>query len=105
MLRVRPQSRGLFWNSGGDATAIHTTSVPEAPMSFDPMRRNFLQATAATGGAIASGQVLPASAAPSQGAASSSAAIPQYEVRLRVNGADHHLTVDPRMTLLDALRE
>jgi hypothetical protein len=27
------------------------------------------------------------------------------EVRLRVNGADHRLSLDPRTTLLDALRE
>src|SRR5260370_12845587 len=27
------------------------------------------------------------------------------EITLRVNGATHHLTVDPRTTLLDALRE
>lgn len=29
----------------------------------------------------------------------------RIDVRLRVNGADHHLTLDPRTTLLDALRE
>ncbi|HEY5107696.1 MAG TPA: (2Fe-2S)-binding protein [Caulobacteraceae bacterium] len=27
------------------------------------------------------------------------------DVSLRVNGADHHLTIDPRQTLLDTLRE
>ena len=72
---------------------------------FDPTRRNFLQATAATGGAIASGQVLPVSAAPAQGTGSPTNGPQQYEVRLRVNGRDHHLVLDPRVTLLDALRE
>src|SRR4051812_42286886 len=71
---------------------------------FDPTRRNFLQATAATGGVIASGQALNAAAAPTQGGAAG-AAIPQYEVCMRVNGSDHHLILDPRTTLLDALRE
>jgi xanthine dehydrogenase YagT iron-sulfur-binding subunit len=27
------------------------------------------------------------------------------EIVLRVNGAEHHLGIDPRTTLLDALRE
>jgi xanthine dehydrogenase YagT iron-sulfur-binding subunit len=34
-----------------------------------------------------------------------SAAPPALEVRLRVNGAEHRLSLDPRTTLLDALRE
>ena len=73
---------------------------------FNPTRRNFLQATAATGGAIASGQVMPVVAATSAaGTASPNQGVPQYEVRLRVNGSDHHLMLDPRTTLLDALRE
>jgi len=73
---------------------------------FNPTRRNFLQAGAATGGFIASGHVLPVGAAgPSQPTASPAAASPQYDVRLRVNGSEHHLILDPRTTLLDALRE
>jgi xanthine dehydrogenase YagT iron-sulfur-binding subunit len=31
--------------------------------------------------------------------------IPEVAVRLRVNGADHELRLDPRVTLLDALRD
>ena len=72
---------------------------------FDPVRRNFLQATAITGGVFASLPVLSAEAAPAQGTGSAAAGVPQYEVRMRVNGADHHLVLDPRTTLLDALRE
>jgi xanthine dehydrogenase YagT iron-sulfur-binding subunit len=34
-----------------------------------------------------------------------SATIPEVAVRLRVNGADHQLRLDPRVTLLDALRD
>jgi xanthine dehydrogenase YagT iron-sulfur-binding subunit len=35
----------------------------------------------------------------------SSAAVPSVAVTLRVNGQSHALTLDPRVTLLDALRE
>jgi xanthine dehydrogenase YagT iron-sulfur-binding subunit len=73
---------------------------------FNRTRRNFLQATAATGGVIASGQALPAAAAgTAQTGASAASGMPQYDVRLRVNGSEHHLMLDPRTTLLDALRE
>jgi len=72
---------------------------------FDATRRHFLQATAATGGAFVSGQVMPVAAATSQSRMEEAGNIPQYEVRLRVNGSDHHLMIDPRITLLDALRE
>ena len=72
---------------------------------FDATRRHFLQATAATGGAFVSGQVMPVAAATSQSRMEEAGKIPQYEVRLRVNGSDHHLMIDPRITLLDALRE
>ena len=72
---------------------------------FDPLRRHFLQATAVTGGAFASLPILSAEAAPVQHASASTAGVPQYEVRMRVNGTDHHLVLDPRTTLLDALRE
>ena len=34
-----------------------------------------------------------------------SAAIPEAAVTLRVNGVDHQLRLDPRVTLLDALRD
>jgi xanthine dehydrogenase YagT iron-sulfur-binding subunit len=34
-----------------------------------------------------------------------SATIPQVAVTLRVNGVDHELRLDPRVTLLDALRD
>src|SRR5919206_857780 len=34
-----------------------------------------------------------------------SATVHEVTVRLRVNGVDHELLLDPRVTLLDALRE
>lgn len=34
-----------------------------------------------------------------------SSSLPTIDVRLRVNGADQQLTIDPRVTLLDALRD
>jgi xanthine dehydrogenase YagT iron-sulfur-binding subunit len=73
---------------------------------FDPSRRTVLKASAfAAGGAVASGRlVAEAEAAPA-------AHVPQptepatVNVHLRVNGAEHQLMLDPRTTLLDALRE
>ena len=73
---------------------------------FDPNRRQLLKAsTAAVGGvAAASGFAPPAAAAaPSAPAARTTPAL--MSVLLRVNGKEHQLMVDPRTTLLDALRE
>jgi xanthine dehydrogenase YagT iron-sulfur-binding subunit len=66
-------------------------------------RRNLLKATVATGGAVATAPLLVASApAEAQTAVAAPAPVP---VVLRVNGAEHRLTLDIRTTLLDALRE
>jgi xanthine dehydrogenase YagT iron-sulfur-binding subunit len=74
---------------------------------FDLTRRNLLKATAAAGGAVAAGPLLreaeAAAAAVTQGA--KQVAPTTVNVRLRVNGADHQMMIDPRTTLLDALRE
>src|SRR4051812_1353274 len=73
---------------------------------FHSTRRDFLQATAAAAGtALVPAQVLPAGAATPQSSSGLPSGVPHYEVRLRVNGSDHHLMLDPRTTLLDALRE
>ena len=79
--------------------------------NFDPERRDLLKLSVVTGGALVVGDLWPstsadaaqaASAAPSQ----SAAAVPvPVDVLLRVNGREHRLTLDPRTTLLDALRE
>jgi xanthine dehydrogenase YagT iron-sulfur-binding subunit len=71
---------------------------------FDPTRRDLLKLTAATGGALAAGPFLPA-AAPPAAAQEARAAPAPLNVVLRVNGTEHRLTLDPRTTLLDALRE
>jgi xanthine dehydrogenase YagT iron-sulfur-binding subunit len=74
---------------------------------FNPSRRRLLQAGAVAGSAVASGALLASSAA--SGAASTEAArtasTPSMAVTLRVNGREHELVLDPRTTLLDALRE
>jgi xanthine dehydrogenase YagT iron-sulfur-binding subunit len=70
----------------------------------DVTRRELLELAAAGGGALATGQLLPgtARAAAAQGAAAAPAAL---DIVLRVNRTEHRLTLDPRTTLLDALRE
>ena len=72
--------------------------------SSDVTRRELLAATAVTtGGALVGGQRMPGAVSP---AAAQSATTPApLDVVLRVNGAEHRLTLDPRTTLLDALRE
>ena len=71
---------------------------------INPGRRKLLKATAAAGGAVASSQLLlEAEAAAASGSSTDG---PHWcDLRLRVNGADHQMRVDSRMTLLDALRE
>jgi xanthine dehydrogenase YagT iron-sulfur-binding subunit len=68
--------------------------------TFDPMRRDLLKLTAVTGGAVAAGPFLPG-AVPAASAQSSDS----VNISLRVNGTEHRLALDPRTTLLDALRE
>lgn len=70
----------------------------------DLTRRELLEIAAVTGGALVGGQLMPGaiSSAAAQGDGVASAPL---DVVLRVNGAEHRLTLDPRTTLLDALRE
>lgn len=70
-----------------------------------PDRRSFLQSALA---AVGAAQVPSALAArPQQGAATPHAApaAPAQPVRLNINGRDYNLSLEPRVTLLDALRE
>src|SRR5688572_12780466 len=71
---------------------------------FDLTRRELLKLSAAAGGALAAGPLLPGAAPPTVAQGANAAAAP-LNVVLRVNGAEHRLTLDPRTTLLDALRE
>jgi xanthine dehydrogenase YagT iron-sulfur-binding subunit len=81
--------------------------------AFDLTRRELLKLTAAGGCALVAGGLLPwavppAAAQPADAAAApvdSDAATAPVDVVLRVNGAERQLTLDPRTTLLDALRE
>ena len=77
---------------------------------FAPTRRELLKLGAATGGALVMGDAWPAPADAPQAAtaAASQSAEPApapINVSLRVNGREHRLALDPRTTLLDALRE
>ncbi|MCC2970510.1 aldehyde dehydrogenase iron-sulfur subunit PaoA [Massilia sp. IC2-476] len=73
---------------------------------FDPNRRQLLKAsTVAVGGVAVSSQfAAPAEAAPAAQPSNSTQAT-TMNVRLKVNGIEHQLQVDPRTTLLDALRD
>jgi xanthine dehydrogenase YagT iron-sulfur-binding subunit len=70
----------------------------------DVTRRELLEFAAVAGGALTVGQIVPGAAlsAAAQGADRAPAPL---DVRLLINGTEHRLTLDPRTTLLDALRE
>src|SRR3954469_10119067 len=75
---------------------------------FNKARRELLTLSAAAGGAVAAGPLLSGVApeAAAQGAQTpTNVAAAPLAVVLRVNGTEHRLTLDPRTTLLDALRE
>ena len=67
-------------------------------------RRQLLELSAVTGGALIGGQMFPATMSPSA-AQSADASTTRLDTVLRVNGTEHRLSLDPRTTLLDALRE
>jgi xanthine dehydrogenase YagT iron-sulfur-binding subunit len=71
--------------------------------NYDVTRRELLELTV-VGGALAVGQFLPA-AATSAAAQDANTALAPLTVVLRVNETEHRLLLDPRTTLLDALRE
>jgi xanthine dehydrogenase YagT iron-sulfur-binding subunit len=73
------------------------------PAGAEIRRREVLKASVAAGGAISAAALIPA-AAPAQQQGGQPLPAPMA-VLLRVNGAQHRLTLDPRTTLLDALRE
>ena len=69
----------------------------------DLTRRELLRTSTAIGGALAVGQMMPGLiAAAAQEAPMTGGRI---DVLLRVNGSDYRVALDPRTTLLDALRE
>jgi xanthine dehydrogenase YagT iron-sulfur-binding subunit len=72
--------------------------------SSDLTRRELLRLTAAAGGALFAEGLLPDAALRAMAQVTEAALAPS-EVVLRVNGTEHRLMLDPRTTLLDALRE
>jgi xanthine dehydrogenase YagT iron-sulfur-binding subunit len=69
----------------------------------DWTRRDLLEVAVVSGGAIVGGELMPGSIPEAAAQGASSPAL--LDVVLRVNGTDHHLTLDARTTLVDALRE
>ncbi len=95
---------------------IFTATSPERQSLATPVdvatgipRREFLKRTAFVGGGLAVWQRLPTEEVPAALRQSETVVPgivgPTVAVRLRVNGSDHQLRVEPRMTLLDALRD
>src|SRR5687767_10464237 len=72
---------------------------------FDPSRRKFIQTTAVTSGAAIVGRFAHEADAKSVIQPSQVTEPANVNVLLRVNGSEHPLLIDPRTTLLDALRE
>jgi len=73
---------------------------------FDPKRRNLLKATAAAAsGVVATGRLAADAQAATAAPSAQQSAAGTVNVLLRVNGTEHQMLIDPRTTLLDALRE
>lgn len=73
---------------------------------FDSTRRNLFKATAvAAGGAVVTGRLAHDAEAAGVLQSPQSTSPVTVDVLLHVNGTDHQLMIDPRTTLLDALRE
>ena len=71
---------------------------------YDMTRRELLEAAVVTGGAVVGGQLMPGFI-PEAAAQAAGTRPASLDLVLRVNGTEHRLTLDPRATLLDALRE
>jgi xanthine dehydrogenase YagT iron-sulfur-binding subunit len=81
-----------------------SSKAKELPSS-EVTRRELLEVAAVTGGMLVAGaHLMPAAVSPAAAQAVPPSPAP-LSVTLRVNGAEHRLTLDPRTTLLDALRE
>ena len=74
---------------------------------FNPTRRKLLQAGVAASGPVAAGPLASAEAgaATATPAVAKAPAVASVNVLLRVNGTEHQVMLDPRMSLLDAVRE
>jgi xanthine dehydrogenase YagT iron-sulfur-binding subunit len=63
-----------------------------------------MEAAVVTGGAVVGGQLMLEAISPAAAQGAGAAPAP-LNIALRVNGTEHRLALDPRTTLLDALRE
>ena len=81
-----------------------TNSESARPINSDVTRREVLEGAVVTGAALIGGQLMPGSI-PEAGAQTAGVAPAPLDLGLRVNGTEHRLKLDPRTTLLDALRE
>jgi xanthine dehydrogenase YagT iron-sulfur-binding subunit len=82
--------------------------VPSSPgrrriTGSDMSRRELIEVAVVTGGALVGGQLIPGFVP--ETAAQVGLPPAPLDLVLRVNGTEHRLTLDPRTTLLDALRE
>jgi xanthine dehydrogenase YagT iron-sulfur-binding subunit len=86
-----------------EADELNELSIPGYPET----RRKFIKQVAGTSAAIAIGPNLLSAASLDQAEATRAAgpATGSVKVNLKINGKDYALDVDPRVTLLDALRE
>jgi len=94
------------------ATSGASTDVPPADVhddaAVDPARRRFLCRSGVLTTGIAAARYVaaaPAEETATAGATTASGRSALVTVRLNVNGADYDLKLDPRVTLLDALRD
>src|SRR5919107_1154663 len=76
-----------------------------ANASSDVTRRELVQGATVVGSALLGGQLMPGAISPAAAQGSAQRTPAPLAVMLRVNGTDQRLTLDPRTTLLDALRE
>ena len=72
---------------------------------FDPSRRKFIQTTAITSGAVIVAKLTPEAEAKSVLKPQQTTQPANVNILLHVNGSEHQIMIDPRTTLLDALRE
>lgn len=70
----------------------------ESSREWEPNRRTVLKATGAAAAALGATPATTADAAPAS-------TVDTVDIVVKVNGVEHRLTVEPRVTLLDALRE
>ncbi|ADG17436.1 (2Fe-2S)-binding domain protein [Paraburkholderia atlantica] len=88
----------------GDTPASESTAEPNTTPS-QPSRRRFLQSAAAAATIGAAPHLRAQEQAPASTAPQSNPVVPPHAVTLTVNGRAYALQLEPRVTLLDALRE